>query len=68
MSVLVFVEIKDKLSKAAQEAITYGKSLGKVTVITYGDIDDSLLLGMGKYGAENILVCRDLKENNEQLI
>ena len=33
MSVLVFVEIKDKLSKAVQETITYGKSLGQVSVI-----------------------------------
>ena len=68
MSVLVFVEINNKLSKSVQEAVTYGKNLGAVTVVTYGDVNDSLLLEMGNYGAENILVCRNLKERNEQLL
>ena len=68
MSVLVFVEINNKLSKSVQEAITYGKNLGPVTVVTYGDVNDSLLLEMGNYGAENVLVCRSLKERNEQLL
>ena len=58
MSVLVFLEIKDKLSKAVQEAITYGKSLGPVCVITYGDISDDLLLETENYGVEKILICR----------
>ena len=68
MSVLVFVEINNKLSKSVQEAITYGKNLGPVTVVTYGDVNDSLLLEMGNYGAESVLVCRSLKERNEQLL
>jgi len=68
MSVLVFVEINNKLSKSVQEAITYGKNLGAVTVVTYGDVNDSLLLEMGNYGAESVLVCRSLKERNEQLL
>ena len=68
MSVLVFVEINKKLSKSVQEAITYGKNLGPVTVVTYGDVNDSLLLEMGNYGAENVLVCRSVKERNEQLL
>ena len=33
MSVLVFLEINNKLSKLALEAITYGKSLGPVCII-----------------------------------
>jgi electron transfer flavoprotein alpha subunit len=68
MSVLVFVEINNKLSKSVQEAITYGKNLGAVTVVTYGDVNDSLLLEMGNYGADSVLVCRSLKERNEQLL
>lgn len=68
MSVLVFVEINNKLSKSVQEAVTYGKNLGAVTVVTYGDVNDSLLLEMGNYGAESVLVCRSLKERNEQLL
>ena len=44
MSVLVFIEINNKLSKSALEAITYGKSLGQVSVLTYGDVSEDLLL------------------------
>ena len=68
MSVLVFVEIKDKLTKAVKEAVTYGKNLGNVTLLTYGDVSDSLLLETGNFGVENILICRSLKERNEQLL
>ena len=68
MSVLVFVEIKNKLNKAVQEAITYGKSLGNVTLLTFGEVSDSLLLETGNFGAEKILICRNLKERNEQLL
>ena len=37
MSVVVFVEVKNKVSKAAMEAVYYGSKLGSVTVVTYGD-------------------------------
>ena len=36
MSVVVFVEVKNKVSKAAMEAVYYGSQLGSATVITYG--------------------------------
>ena len=68
MSVLVFVEIKDKLTKAVQETITYGKSLGNVTLLTYGDVSDSLLLETGNFGAEHVLICKSINERNEQLL
>ena len=68
MSVLVFVEIKNKLSKAAKEAITYGKNLGEVNVVTYGNASDEVLLEMGDYGAKNILVYRKINEPNDQVI
>ena len=68
MSVLVFVELKNKLSKAAKEAITYGKNLGSVTVITYGNAPDNVLSEMGEYGAEKIWVYRSLNEANDQVL
>ena len=68
MSVLVFVEIKNKLSKAAKEAITYGKNLGEVNVVTYGTASDEVLLEMGDYGAKNILVYRKINEPKELVI
>ena len=68
MSVLVFVEIKDKLTKSVQETITYGKSLGDVTLLTYGDISNSLLLETGNFGVDNVLICKSITEGNEQLL
>jgi len=68
MSVLVFVEIKNKLSKAAKEAITYGKNLGEVNVVTYGNASNEVLSKIGDYGAKNILVYRKINEPNDQVI
>jgi electron transfer flavoprotein alpha subunit len=68
MSVVVFVEVKNKVSKAALEAVSYGSKLGKVHVVTYGDASEEVLSDMSNYGAENILVCRTLTEHNEQKI
>ena len=61
MSVLVFVEIKNKLSKAGKEAITYGKNLGEVNVVTYGNTSHEVLSEMGDYGAKNILVYKTIQ-------
>ena len=66
MSVVVFVEVKNKVSKAAMEAVYYGSKLGSVTVVTYGDSSDEILKELGNYGAENILTCRSLNESNDQ--
>ena len=68
MSVLVFVEIKDKLTKSVLETITYGKSLGDVTLLTYGDVSNSLLLETGNFGVDNVLICKNITERNEQLL
>ena len=68
MSVLVFVEIKNKLRKAAKEAITYGKNLGEVNVVTYGKASNEVLAEMGNYGAKNIFVYRKINEPNDQII
>ena len=68
MSVVVFVEVKNKVSKSALEAVSYGSKLGNVTVVTYGDASEEVLKEMGNYGAENILICRSLTENNDQQI
>ena len=41
MSVLVFIEFKNKVNKAALEAVSYASKIGKVSVVTYGDIKPS---------------------------
>jgi electron transfer flavoprotein alpha subunit len=67
MSVLVFVETKDgKLSKAAFEAVSYGNKIGSTTVVTFGDVDASVLAGLGNYGATKVLVNRNVDGKNDQ--
>ena len=67
MSVLVFVEAKDgKLSKAAFEAVSYGSKIGSTTVVTFGNVDSSVLAGLGNYGATKVLVNRNVNGKNEQ--
>jgi electron transfer flavoprotein alpha subunit len=67
MSVLVFVETKDgKLSKAAFEAVSYGNRIGSTTVVTFGNVDASVLAGLGNYGATKVLVNRNVDGKNEQ--
>ena len=68
MSVVVFIEVKNKVNKAALEAVSYGSKLGPVTVITYGTASEEALSELGDYGAENIWVSRKITENNDQLI
>lgn len=68
MSVIVFVEVKNKISKAAMEAVYYGSNLGTVNVVTFGDASEDALRELGQYGAENIWVCRDLSEANDQAL
>ena len=68
MSVVVFVEVKNKISKAAMEAVYYGSNLGTVNVVTFGDASEDALRELGQYGAENIWVCRNLSEANDQAL
>ena len=66
MSVLVFIETKGKISKAAKEAVTYGSKIGPTTVVTFGDADAAGLASIGDNGATKVLVCRNLNEGNDQ--
>jgi electron transfer flavoprotein alpha subunit len=66
MSVLVFIETKGKISKAAKEAVTYGSKIGATTVVTFGDADAAVLASIGDNGATKVLVCRSLSEGNDQ--
>jgi electron transfer flavoprotein alpha subunit len=68
MSVLVFIEFKNKVNKAALEAVSYGSKIGKVSVVTYGDINSSDLEILGSYGAERILIHKGLTASNDQQV
>ncbi len=65
MSILVYINGNHGLGKAAFEAVTYGKKLGDVTVITNSNIDDSQLAQLGEYGASKVLVDKTLVEADE---
>jgi electron transfer flavoprotein alpha subunit len=67
MSVIVFVESKNgKFSKAAFEAVSYGNKIGPVTVVTFGNTDNSVLSSLGNYGAKKVLVNRNITDHNDQ--
>lgn len=66
MSVLVYINSQNGLHKAALEAVTYGKKLGEVTVITNGQADASLLASLGAYGASKVLVDRSVQSDDDQ--
>lgn len=65
MSVLVFIDTRgERLSKAAQEAITYGKRIAAasgttVTAVTFGD--GANLEALGNHGANKVIVARGVK-------
>jgi len=61
MSVLVYVEQVDgKFKKSVFEAVSYAKAIadkqgGGLTAISIGNVDESELKALGKYGASKVL-------------
>jgi electron transfer flavoprotein alpha subunit len=66
MSVLVFIEVKEKVSKSALEAVSYGSKIGPTTVVTYGNADESVLKIIGEYGGQKVLIHRGISTFNDQ--
>ncbi len=66
MSVLVYINSNHGIGKNAFEAVTYGKKLGDVTVVTNGSIDDASLSKLGEYGASKVLVDKSLTDADDQ--
>jgi electron transfer flavoprotein alpha subunit len=67
MSVLVYINSSSgKLGKSAFEAVTYGKLIGEVTVVTNGALADDMLAGLGTYGAAKVLVDRSFDGTDAQ--
>ncbi len=67
MSVLVYINSNaGKLSKSAFEAVTYGKMIGDVTVVTNGSTGDDILSSLGAYGAQKVLVDRSFDGTDAQ--
>lgn len=69
MSVLVYIDTTSgKISKAAMEAVSYGSKIGggSATVVTYGNCDDAVLATLGNYGANKVLVKKDLSHPDDR--
>lgn len=69
MSVLIYIDTTSgKISKAAMEAVSYGSKIGggAANVITYGNCDDATLNSLGKYGANKVLVKKDLSHPDDR--
>lgn len=66
MSVLVYINGHHAVGKNAFEAVTYGKKIGDVTVVTDGAIDDAAFAKLGEYGASKILADKSLVHADDQ--
>lgn len=72
MSVIVFCDAyRGSLSKAAAEAVTYGKKIAdalgtEVNAVTYGSVDAGELADLGAYGAKHVGVARSITEADSQ--
>lgn len=66
MSVLVYINSHHGIGKNAFEAVTYGKKLGDVTVVTNGNVEDAALAKLGEYGASKVLVDKSLGDADDQ--
>lgn len=66
MSVLVYIN-GSSIGKAAFEAVTYGKKLdSEVIVVTSGNADNTALAGLGKYGANKVMIDRSITGHDDQ--
>lgn len=65
MAILVFVESAEgKIKKTSIEAVAYANELGdSVTAIALGEVEQSELESLGKYGAKKVLHAADSKLN-----
>ncbi len=68
MSVLVFVDANNgKIAKAGFEAVYYGSKIAQpVIALTYGDVSASSLAELGNYGANKVVVARNIKSDDSQ--
>lgn len=64
--ILVYINSSNGLSKSTFEAVTYGKKLGEVVVITNGNTSSDTLSTLGEYGASKVLVDRKIDGEDAQ--
>jgi len=70
MSVVVYIDSKDGLSKGALEAIFYGSEVakgGETLVVTTGNSSNETLSSLGKYGASKVISYSNCDLDGQQL-
>lgn len=69
MNILVYINSSNHLAKSAFEAVTYAKKIGgTITVVATGSVDDATLASLGEYGAEKVLVDRNVATEDSQQV
>lgn len=69
MNILVYINSSNHLAKSALEAVTYAKKIGgSITVVATGSVDDATLATLGEYGAEKVLVDRNVSTEDSQQV
>lgn len=69
MNILVYINSSNHLAKSAFEAVTYAKKIGgTITVVATGSVDDATLASLGEYGAEKVLVDRNVSTEDSQQV
>ncbi len=69
MNILVYIHAAQQVSKSAMEAVTYASKIGgSITVVATGKASDADLAGLGSYGAQKVLVDRNVSEDDPQQI
>lgn len=69
MNILVYINSSNHLAKSALEAVTYAKKIGgSITVVATGSVDDATLGTLGEYGAEKVLVDRNVSTEDSQQV
>ena len=74
MTVLVFVDNSEgSIKKTGFEAVYYGSKTAKLLgseciVCTYGEIDHSVLAALGNYGATKVIIAKNIKSNDNQVL
>lgn len=69
MNILVYINSSNHLAKSAFEAVAYAKKIGgSITVVATGSVDDATLANLGEYGAEKVLVDRNVSTEDSQQV
>lgn len=69
MNILVYINAANGLAKSALEAVTYASKIGgSITVVGTGSADDATLATLGEYGAQKVLVDRNVSADDAQQV